>query len=1313
MSIFKNQIITFAFINYFIFLLKINNAQGECPRESPILLNNDSCVLRYCTNEEFNTNVCKINNEIVKTQWITNNIIMEQNFRYINLAKFSNGDLILELSENPYSSKRFFFGLKQNGRYLFKNESAFYSMNINEKTKMPRYYGEIFTINVMEEDVEKEYLVSIGRMSSNVEVYDFNLNKSYYKETTIIFKNRTINSARETALKISSNNQTYILLCALVKSTNLYFSLHKLNFSSIYVNEIEPFIESYDSEEENAKGEIVSCFETKLNIIICLYNCFIGKTYGHCLLAFNYNLEKLGSYYIQGTSKGKATFYSKCIHYKDEIGVFNYYNEIPNRVYVTPYIDFISYNSSNNTFESYMDTIILDKVIFSNNTQLNDILKISENKICFISGSLEKDNLYIIILNIIEKDNIIIRYYSVDLLLYNLKVYVDLASILYNKLISMSFSCFYNDKEKIKYTGFMILGYPNSTDEIFEIEKYLIIYNNITINNIIFDLNKNVKIENNLFGYIYYGVQIIEINGCENIKFISTTKKNKVIETDYLLGKNEKIKISFINKEYDKLNCSLHYSYIVTEPNLEEYNKYPFFQEPSNITEENEEFDSQKELYKGRTSIYSIIMENDLITNCNDSNCILCSNDINETCITCMYNYSLIEDDNNQITKNCLDKNYSKTLEEILYELDEFIQNVDFGQSYIINGDGYSLIIKPIDDEYDRTTVKINFNNCLQVLNNKFNVSPQLTLLQLNIENNNEKCLFDQVEYKIYNESRDSIDLSVCDKDVNIQIEYEIKNKTLLDLEKIIKFQEKGVNILDINDAFFRDICFPYFDEATDSDMILADRISDIFLNVSLCESGCKYRFFDLDKMKANCDCRVKFEINREFDRGDLVLPIKTAFLDSNFGVVKCYKLVFSFKGKIENIGFWLFLIILLIHIPLYIFYFKSGINPIRIYISNEMKNNDYEVKDLKRDSINIHSSKKLKINNNNDNNNTPDNISFNKDSPKVRRKSNFIKKSKFSNNNPSSVEKLVNLRRNSLISQNIVSKPTKIEDFNSYNDKPDLNNGPKDNKFQKNIEYPLIHINAKNEENYKPFKSNQILNYFDFTEAIEYEDRKFFRILYIYLIKKEKLLNIIFLKPPLELLPLRAILFLFNYSCSIFLNSFFYLTDKISFKYRYHGKYKMLLVLINNLTVSLSSTIASLILIIFFKFLTHSTNSIEKLFLDEEKILRNDKKYRVKRKKKLIIKYAIQKILKRLEIKIVIFIVVELLFILFFSYYVTAFCHVYKKTQVDWLLNSVSSFVISSLIAISLSFFLSIIYKISTKNKCKFLYCISTFLYN
>ena len=62
------------------------------------------------------------------------------------------------------------------------------------------------------------------------------------------------------------------------------------------------------------------------------------------------------------------------------------------------------------------------------------------------------------------------------------------------------------------------------------------------------------------------------------------------------------------------------------------------------------------------------------------------------------------------------------------------------------------------------------------------------------------------------------------------------------------------------------------------------------------------------------------------------------------------------------------------------------------------------------------------------------------------------------------------------------------------------------------------------------------------------------------------------------------------------------------------------------------------ILLISFFNSLTKSTKKIEKLFKDEEVLLKADKKYKVKRRKKLTIKYEIQKILKMLEIKIIFF---------------------------------------------------------------------------
>ena len=214
----------------------------------------------------------------------------------------------------------------------------------------------------------------------------------------------------------------------------------------------------------------------------------------------------------------------------------------------------------------------------------------------------------------------------------------------------------------------------------------------------------------------------------------------------------------------------------------------------------------------------------------------------------------------------------------------------------------------------------------------------------MNIKNNNKNCLVDQVEYKIYDENKQTVDLSICN-DVNIKIEYKITNSSLLNLEQITNFNKKGIDVFNINDTFFNDICYPYTDDDSNSDMILSDRVSDIYQNFSICGDNCEYDSFNIDKVVANCNCKIKNEINEEVKEGNFETSIESAFLDSNFGVIKCIKLVFSFEGKLKNAGFWIFGILTIFHTPTYLLYFINGINPLKSYIRNEMNSKGYEVK--------------------------------------------------------------------------------------------------------------------------------------------------------------------------------------------------------------------------------------------------------------------------------------------------------------------------------------------------------------------------------
>ena len=81
---------------------------NECPRDLPILISND-CKLQYCEKSQFDSNYCQIKNSTIKTQWLNNiNIISDRNYRYINIASSSNGDMIIGKKVIQEQLKEFF-----------------------------------------------------------------------------------------------------------------------------------------------------------------------------------------------------------------------------------------------------------------------------------------------------------------------------------------------------------------------------------------------------------------------------------------------------------------------------------------------------------------------------------------------------------------------------------------------------------------------------------------------------------------------------------------------------------------------------------------------------------------------------------------------------------------------------------------------------------------------------------------------------------------------------------------------------------------------------------------------------------------------------------------------------------------------------------------------------------------------------------------------------------------------------------------------------------------------------------------------------
>ena len=563
----------------------------------------------------------------------------------------------------------------------------------------------------------------------------------------------------------------------------------------------------------------------------------------------------------------------------------------------------------------------------------------------------------------------------------------------------------------------------------------------------------------------------------------------------------------------------------------------------------------------------------------------------------------------------------------------------------------------------------------------------------MEINNEDNKALYNQIKYLTFDDNKKILDLSLCD-DINTNIHYTIKNNSNLNLDSISDFKQLGVDILNIKDQFFNDLCYSYSD--SNNDMILEDRIKYLYQNYSLCEIGCSYNDIDIENMNIVCNCKIQGDNESYVNITPLFFEDAKdiSFFDSNIGVVKCYKLVFSMNNKFKNIGFIFFSILILLHIICIIFYFIKGIKPITEYLYNEMikkgylKSSDAKFFEEKKSNKNKGSKKSNKSN--------PNKINKIK---RVKKKSKSLRL-----NNPTTI----NEEYPNQLNKESTSKLTRKKSLNIL--KSTKKAAPKEENINN---FGIIKINLKEDiKDYIPEESNQSLYNYTYEEAIKYDRRNIFRVAYIYLLSKQIIFRTFLQRSPLELYPIRFILFIFMFSCDLALNALFYFNDNISKKYHY-AKNLFLLAFSSNITIIIYSTLVSYFLMILLNKLSHSSNAIRNIFREEEAKIKKNKKYKYNDsiKKKLYSK--IENILKKLKIKVAILLMIQTILILFFWFFVTAFCHVYSSTQASWILDSFLSILSRLIIELIFAFLYGKLYQVSVASNFETLYKIVMFFYD
>lgn len=270
---------------------------------------------------------------------------------------------------------------------------------------------------------------------------------------------------------------------------------------------------------------------------------------------------------------------------------------------------------------------------------------------------------------------------------------------------------------------------------------------------------------------------------------------------------------------------------------------------------------------------------------------------------------------------------YNKLKYEIIHEIKNNSEITIKTQNAIFQL--LSLKEKISEDDNDIST--IDLGKSFDIL--KDSIDNPLKILKVDIKSDELTSTY--VQYEILDSiTGDKINLNIC-KDITIKINVKKLGDETVNI--INNLENSGYNYLDKNDPFYNDICSIYT-SVDRKDVLLSDRYNDIYVHINemfICQSDCQLISYNTTTEKAEYDCKIQQEDiitnleNISFSKDEIIDAFVGALQNSNFMVLKCYKLLLNFSKLILNYGFIIMSVILFsdfILILLYIFLKRNKI---------------------------------------------------------------------------------------------------------------------------------------------------------------------------------------------------------------------------------------------------------------------------------------------------------------------------------------------------------------------------------------------------
>ena len=595
----------------------------------------------------------------------------------------------------------------------------------------------------------------------------------------------------------------------------------------------------------------------------------------------------------------------------------------------------------------------------------------------------------------------------------------------------------------------------------------------------------------------------------------------------------------------------------------------------------------------------------------------------------------------------------------------------------------------------------INFGTCYDKVKDHYSIKVDLIIGVIDVfpdeESNNKETTF----ALFHPDTGKNLNASEICQHEKIIVEENILS-IIDNNETILFFSDQNVNLFNISNEFYTDICFP-FDSHNQRDISRKDRIQLFYPNVTLCDKGCKNIGINLTSISAICECSFKellekSVLNNDFFSENILISevvgeIQELIILLNLEVMSCYELIFKFNYFIRCTGGFIVLIIIVFEIICIIVYTKFSKKAVIGFLFN-MSTNYISF-------VNINSKKEKPI----------QKLKFGNPAKKNKSSISHLLKNKKSN----SISKKKNINININMAQININKisPKKIKNnililkSKKFAIQKNKNKRKQFSHKEEKIKSKSINqdFSCKNLKDFKTKNGLSIKKYLetpyeemDFDDAIIKEKRRFWKCFIDRLKSNHIFINTFFVIDNMNPKSIKIFLFLANIDFYLLINSMVFNEDSISQLYHIENK--------NNFIGFIKRSVNRFI---YTVFATSIYNYISKFFFIKEKkfikLLLRHKSSHIQLYQELYL-FTI-KLKNRYKGLIIICMIINI----FSWYYISCFNNVYRYTKREWLLSSFCFIIANMIFHLLTIFFGTILRYISFKFDSEKLYKIGNLI--